>query len=118
MDSEEGKASAQKAVTKAEKQKAEAEKKYESAKKSVAKTAAALRKSVLDFQKKWAHRTFISSAKASEVAADADKAFANALSEGDKRAKEQSAREAHRMLKMADDAARKNMADYENVKFA
>ena len=64
---------------------------------AVAKTAASLRKSVLDFQKKWAHRTFMKAAKASEVAAEADKAFANALTKADKVAKQQTAREAKKV---------------------
>merc|ERR1712199_137154 len=117
MDSEAGKKSAQQAVDKAQKQLTEAGTKYDEAKKSVAKIQEALRKSVLDFKKKWAHRSFMKAAKASEVAAEADKAFTNALTKADKLAKQQTAREAKKFLKMADDSARKNMANYENAKF-
>ena len=40
---------------------------------AVAKTQEALRKSVLDFKKKWAHRSFMKAAKASEEEANASK---------------------------------------------
>jgi len=117
MDSKEGKASATRALTKAKGEEKEFRTKYNKARKEVAETTAKMRKSEVDYTKKAAYKSYISAAKASEVAANADKAFTSALSDADKQAKKQAAREAQQVLRKADAQARKSMATLEHVKF-
>lgn len=116
MDSKEGKASATKSLNSAKAKAKTASAAYTKSRKEVEETTASLQKSEEDYTKKAAFKSYISAAKASAVAADADKAFTMSLSAADKRARDQAAQEAHRILQRADERARQSMANLESVK--
>ena len=66
----------------------------------VEKTTAAMQKNEEDYAKKAAFKSYLTAAKASAVAADADKAFTTTLDKADKKAKDAAAQEAHRVTQV------------------
>jgi len=116
MDSAEGKASAKKSITKAKKNEKKAYGEFEKSRKNVEKVTAALQKNEEDYAKKAAFKSYLTAARASAVAADADKAFTTTLDKADKKAKDAAAQEAHRILQKDDEKSRANMANLETVK--
>lgn len=117
MKSGDGKKAAERSLAKAKREGKEAADGFQKAQKAVTEVSTKLAKTEADFKKKRAHKSFMTAAKAAAAAADADKAFAAAITAGDKRAKEAAALEAHKELKRVDNAARESMAAYENQKF-